>query len=303
MLPSEETRYVAYSPIIARQPLALPDGARVAVWFVPNVEHYEFVPPPNPYRNPWPRTPHPDVMSYSYREYGNRVAFWRMLEVFDHYALPITASVSVSVLEHLAEIRDAMVSRNWEMMSHGLFNTRFLYGMDVEEERAFLKETKRVIYERTGQKVAGMLAPAFTSTVATYDLMAEEGFCYTADWFLDDQPFPVRAASGRLCGIPYSKTLNDGFVIQGQEADYFEQICKDQFDVLYQEGETSGRVMCVALHPYLMGQPHRIRYLAGIIDHIVSHDKVWVATGRDIADWYLANRYEDDLAPGSQDPR
>ena len=137
----EEPNYITYSPIIDRPKIQWPNNARVALWIAPNIEFYEYQPPPNKYRNAWPRVPHPDVMHYSYRDYGNRVGFWRMLEVFDRYQVRATVSLNMAVLDHFPEIRDAMVERDWEFMSHGIYNTRFLFGLSEEEERAFYQDT------------------------------------------------------------------------------------------------------------------------------------------------------------------
>ena len=128
---------VDYSPIIDRPPIKWPDGARVALWIAPNVEHYEYEPEYNGDRNPWPRTPYPDVQQFSYRDYGNRVGFWRMLEVLDKHNIRCCVSLNMAVLEHYPEIGEAMVERNWDFMSHGIYNTRYLNTLTEEEEREF----------------------------------------------------------------------------------------------------------------------------------------------------------------------
>ena len=293
-----EPAYITYSPIVDRPPIKWPNGARVALWLAPNIEFYEYQPPPNKYRDPWPRVPHPDVLHYSYRDYGNRVGFWRMLEVFDKYKVRATVSLNVAVLEHFPEIRDAMVERNWDFMSHGIYNTRYLFGMSVAEEAAFYQDTIETLRRHTGKQLKGMLGPAFTATPNTPELMAEAGLIYHVDWFLDDQPFPINVKKGKLVGVPYSRELNDALLFQGPtyEGDYFVQICKDQFDTLYEEGAESGRVMCIALHPYLIGQPHRIHYLDEIVGYILSHEGVWATTADEIAEYYIAHCYNQALA-------
>ena len=291
-------QFITYSPAPERPPIRWPGNARIALWIAPNIEYYEYQPAPTPFKNPWPRVPHPDVMHYSYRDYGNRVGFWRMLEVFDQYRMPATVSLNMAVLDHFPEVRDAMVKRDWEFMSHGIYNTRQLFGMSIEEERAFYQDTIETLRRHTGRRLKGMLGPAFTATLNTPDLMAEAGFTYTTDWFIDDQPFPVKVKQGRLINVPYSRELNDSLLFQNPsfEGDYFLEICKRQFDVLYEEGETSGQVMCIALHPYLIGQPHRIRFLADIFDYIRSHKDVWITTAESIADHYYEHYYDQEVA-------
>lgn len=295
-LPNEED-YLLYSPIVDRPPVQWPGNAHVALWLAPNIEFYEYLPTPSKYREQWPRTPNPDVFNYSYRDSGNRTAFWRMLEVFDAHGVRATVSINVAVLEHFPEIRDAMVNRDWDFMSHGVYNTRYLMGMAEEEEREFYRYTSSVIRQRTGKELKGMLGPSFTATPNTPNLMAEAGLIYQADWFVDDQPFPLRVRQGKLCGIPYSRLLNDAMLFNGKsfEADYLAQICRDQFDVLYEEGAKSGRVMCIALHPYLIGQSHRIKYLDDVLTYILSHDGVWATTADQIAEWYLSHHHDEHL--------
>lgn len=287
---------VDYSPIVDRPPIRWPDGARLALWVAPNVEHYEYTPPFDGNRNPWPRTPYPDVQQYSYRDYGNRVGFWRMLEVLDAYQTQCTVSLNLAVLEHFPEIRDAMVERDWDYMSHGIYNTRYLNTCSQEEERAFYADCVETLKRHTGKDLKGMLGPAISATDYTPDLMAEAGLVYHTDWVHDDQPVPIRVDSGRLISVPYSFELNDSPVFARHfEGEYFVDMCKAQFDTLYAEGAESGRVMCIALHPFLFGQPHRIRYLDEILDYVGSHSSVWHTTADAIAEYYLEHYY---VAPG-----
>ena len=219
--------------------------------------------------------------------------------MYDHYQVRATTSINVAVLDHFPEIRDAMVERDWDFMSHGIYNTRYLFGMSEEEERAFYQDTIETIRRHTGKQLKGMLGPAFTATANTPTLMAEAGLIYNVDWFIDDQPFPISVEKGKLVGVPYAREVNDAFLLavrSSWEGDYFLQVCKDQFDVLYEEGAESGRVMCIALHPFLVGQPHRIRYLDEAFDYILSHEGVWAATADEIAEYYIANYYDHVVA-------
>ena len=289
---------VDYSPIIDRPIIKWPNDARVALWISPNVEHYEYMPDDDSARTPWPRTPFPDVQQYSYRDYGNRVGFWRMLESLDNYNIRCCVSLNMAVLEHFPEIRDAMVQRNYDYMSHGIYNTRYLYTYTEEQEREFYRDTIDTLKLHTGKTLKGMLGPAISGTERTPDLMAEAGLIYHTDWMHDDQPVPIKVKSGKLVSVPYSIELNDSSLLRDNhyEGDYFARICKAQFDQLYKEGAESGRVMCIALHPFLIGQPHRIKYLDDILNHIMSHDGVWQTTADDIADYYIENYYDDAVA-------
>jgi peptidoglycan/xylan/chitin deacetylase (PgdA/CDA1 family) len=296
--PIRPSPYVPYSPITDRPRLTWPGDARVAVWLALNVEFHQYRPPANEYRSFYARMPVPDVMFYGHLDYGNRVGFWRMLEVFDRRRAPVSVSLNLSVLEHFPEIREAILDRRWSIFSHGLYNTQLLFGMSEAEERAWVAENMEFHRLHTGRELGGMFGPALSQTPRSMELWAEAGIRYVVDWFMDDQPFPIRVAKGRLVNVTYGWELNDARVIGGAayggtyEADYFLQICKDQLDVLVEEGAEDGRAMCVALHPYLMGQPWRIDYLDELLAHLESRPGVWLTTAEAIADHYLAEHHD-----------
>ena len=288
---------VDYSPIIDRPTIKWPNDARIALWISPNIEHYEYLPSLDGVRDPWPRMPHPDVQEYSYRDYGNRVGFWRILEVLDKYAIRCCVSLNLAVLEHYPEIAEAMMQRDWDFMSHGIYNTSYLFTYSEEQEREFYRDSIETLRRHTGKRLKGMLSPGISGTERTPDLMAEAGLIYHTNWLHDDQPVPITVKSGRLVSVPYTIETNDAPIYRFHyEGDYFVLKCKAQFDQLYKEGEVSGRVMCIAIHPYLSGQPHRVRYLDEALGYIMSHDGVWQTTADEIAEYYLAHYYEQALA-------
>ncbi|WP_419838458.1 polysaccharide deacetylase family protein [Candidatus Poriferisodalis sp.] len=301
-LPPHRVRYL---PITDRPRVRWPNDARVALWIAPNVEHYEFLPPRDPQRNTWTRSPHPDVQGYGYRDYGNRVGFWRMIEVLDRYGIVATASTNLAVFDHYPEVGSAMVERGWEIMSHGIYNTRYISSIDETAEQAFYIECIEALRSHTGQQLQGMLGPAVSNTALTPDLMAETGLIYHADWFHDDQPVPLATRGGqRLVSVPYSMELNDVPVFtQHHDTGEFVAMARAQLDVLRREADDSagGRVMCVALHPYLMGMPHRVDGLAAMLEYLMGHDDVWQTTASRIAQHYLDHHYDDavvhELAP------
>jgi allantoinase len=294
---------VLYSPIIDRAPIEWPGGSRLALWVALNIEHYQYLPPANDYINPWPRVPTPpDSLLYGYYDYANRVGLWRMLEVLDRYAIPVTASLNVAVLDHYPEIRDVIVERDWRVMCHGIYNTEYLFGMNTEQEREFFRDVTATVEHHTARPLRGLLGPAGSITTNTMELMAEAGLTFTADWAIDDQPFPIRVDAGRLVGVPYGFDVNDdammalGYGAAGYDAEDFTQIASDQFDVLHAEGARSGRVMCIALHAYVFGHPHRIEQLDRTFDRLLSRDGVWLTTAEAIADHYLEHYHDDELA-------
>jgi len=287
-----------HAPLPFRQKLTWPGGARIAVWVCPNIEHYEFIPTLIRQRDPWPRTPHPDVLSYSLKDYGNRAGVWRLMEVLDSQGIRGTVSFSMAVGEMFPEILDAMLARDWDVFSHGLYNTRYHWGLSEAEERNEIAMSVEAWRRMTGKKLRGWFSPAASNTLLTPDLVAEAGVSYLCDLYHDDQPTPIRVRSGRLISLPYQMDLNDA-VMLGAGAGEGEDFCRtgvDMFDTLYAEGAVQPRVMCVALHPYIMGRPHRVRYLDALLKHMRAHESVWFATGAEMADWYLAHHYDAAVA-------
>lgn len=296
-VPSADPGRYDYSPLIDRPRITWPRGARLAFWVAPNIEFYELAPPPNPTRAAWPR-PVPDVLGYGHRDYGNRVGVWRMMEVMDRYGVRGSVSLNVALCDHFPDIIAACAERKWEFFSHGVYNTRYTYGMDEAQERDMIRDVLDSIQKHTGQHCDGWLSPALSNTPRTLDLLAEAGVRYTLDLFHDDQPQPVKVARGRLISVPYSLEVNDFTVlVQGAATPrrYLETV-KAQFDRLYREGADNGMVMCLPLHPYLVGMPHRIDAFAAMLEYVTSHAGVWVTTGREIADWYYAHHYDQVTA-------
>jgi peptidoglycan/xylan/chitin deacetylase (PgdA/CDA1 family) len=283
---------IPYSPIVTRPKLRWPNGARIALWLVPNIEHYEYLPRPNQAKDPWPRMPHPDVLGYSRADYGNRVGYWRMVEVIDRYNIPCTVSLNLAVYEHFPEIMQECEARSWEILCHGIYNSDYLWDLPEDEERAIIEDCIATTKRLTGRDLLGWFSPAGTWTVNTPDLVAEAGLKYFVDWGgADDQPFPVRVRNGgTLLCLPYQFDVNDGINFRfNMEGEAFARATIELFDQLYRESGESGRAMCIPLHPFILGQPHRAKHLDVILRHIVAHDGVWMATAGQIADWYTQN--------------
>lgn len=282
-----------YWPYIDRPKLTWPEGKTVAFWVAPNIENYEMQPPPNPNRMPMPR-PIPDVIHYSHRDYGNRSGFWRMLEVMDQYNVRGSVSLNVATLDHHPEVIEACKQRDWEFFSHGIYNTRYLYGMNEAQERAYIEDVIESIQKHTGQRVAGSLTPALTHTERSIDLLAEYDFRYVCDIFCDNQPIPLNVPGGRMISVPYSVEMNDFTLFNGPRVTprQFADLQKANFDRLLEEGAEQGSVMCIPTHPFLIGRPFRIDAFAEALEYITGHKEVWVTTGREIADYYMENYFD-----------
>ncbi len=292
-----DNRLYDYWPIIDRPRLQLPNGARLAVWVGLNVEHYE-VDKPSTSIFGGTAMLQPDPLNYGWRDYGPRVGIWRMMDVLDKYRMRASVLLNSDVCTFYPRIIEEGNKRGWRWLAHGRNNSTFQASMSVEEERAGLTEMVRIVEGATGQRPRGWLGPALTETFNTPDLLAELGLDYILDWCNDDQPFPVNVRQGRMISVPYSIEVNDVSIFAGKSipAEAFYQIVVDQFDTLYEEGAHSGRVMALCLHPFIINQPFRQKYLDRALAYIAGHDDVWLTTSDEIADWYYANVYDQALA-------
>lgn len=266
--------FFPYEAIVDRPAFTWPNGARIAVWVIPNIEHFHLE----------LFQPSPDVRNYSRRDYGNRVGIWRLMEVLEKNGVKGTVALNGEIGRYYPRIMEAACSLKWEFMGHGMTNSVMLNTLPKDEEESVIVQTKRVI-EEYGEQMRGWLGPGLIETWDTLDLLRKHDVEYVCDWVNDDLPYRM---NNGLFSIPYSIELNDMPLFNNPSIsidDFYRRIC-DTFDVLYEEGETCGRVMGIALHPFLIGVPHRIKYLDRALKYIASHDKVWFATGHEIIQAY-----------------
>lgn len=284
--PQEHDRF-AYSAIVDRPPLRWPNGARVTVWVIPNIEHFLFDRPSTSITQATIQCV-PDVLNYSWRDFGTRVGVWRMMDVMERYGIKGTVALNSDVCTRYPRIIEAGNKLGWEWMGHGTNNSTLLNQQPEAEERALIQHIVQTIKSSTGKQPRGWLGPALTESHRTLDLLAEAGIEYVGDWVNDEQPYPMRVKSGSMISIPYSIEINDIPVFLDQKKtgeDFYRLIC-DQFDGLYEDGAKTGRVMAIALHPFLIGHAHRAKYFAQALAHITSRKEVWVTTGGEIINHY-----------------
>jgi allantoinase len=287
--PREHDRF-PYSAIVDRAPLRWPNGARVAVWVIPNIEHFLFDRPSTPITHATTRLV-PDVLNYSWRDYGVRVGIWRLMEVMQKHGFKGTVALNSDVCRHYPRIIEEGRKLAWEWMGHGTTNSILLDRQTEDEERALIREVVETIAASTGARPRGWLSPALSETHRTLDLLAEAGIEYVGNWVNDEQPYPMKVKKGSMISMPYSSELNDipALLSLHQSPERFGQMICDQFDVLYEDGLKTGRVMSICLHPFLTGHPHRAKYFAQALAHITARQEVWLATGSEIVDWYKTN--------------
>jgi peptidoglycan/xylan/chitin deacetylase (PgdA/CDA1 family) len=229
----------------------------------------------------------PDVPNWSWHEYGMRVGYWRLKAALDRYKIQATMPVNASVCLSYPRIAEAALSAGWELMGHGYIQKALHL---LEDQRGAIRQSIETIREFTGRPPRGWLGPGLTETWDTLDILAEEGIEYVSDWVNDDQPYEIKTTARPLVLVPYTLEINDipMMLIQHHEAGELFNRARDQFDRLYEEGAESARIMAIAVHPYISGVPHRIKYFEEIYAYIKQKPGVLFWKGEDILDWYRA---------------
>jgi peptidoglycan/xylan/chitin deacetylase (PgdA/CDA1 family) len=273
-----------YLPIHQRPKISWPDDARVALWVIPNLEFF----PLDVALRAQPNVV-PNVAAWAYRDYGARVGVWRLMEVMARHGIRGTAATNSDVCEAYPQIIEEAVKLDWEFIGHNQTNAQFLNEFEPDDERKEIHDTFAIIEGATGQKPKGWLGAGIMESWHSLDYLIDEGCQYVADWVNDDQPYLMDVEGKQIVSIPYTSDLNDfpQLLQQGRSGEEFANMIRNAFDVLYREGETSGRVMAISLHPFLIGTAHTIGAFDAALEYVCGHDGVWLATGGEIIDHYL----------------
>jgi peptidoglycan/xylan/chitin deacetylase (PgdA/CDA1 family) len=261
------------------------------VWPVVNVEVWDIgrpmprqvLPPPTGV------TQLPDVPHWGWHEYGMRVGFWRMKALLDELKIVPSLSINARVCLDYPRVARAARESGWEFMGHS-YDQRPIH---LEPDQAgMIRRSVRVLREFSRRAPVGWMGPGLTETVDTPEHLAAAGIKYIADWVVDDEPCTIQTRKGPLVSLPYTLELNDiaMMVVQHHPAAEFVSRCMDTFECLYKEGRQRPKVMAVALHPYISGVPHRIKYLDAVLRYLRKQKGVVFWNGAQILDWYLKNR-------------
>ena len=267
-----------YSAITRRKDYDWPRGRRLAVYVGFNIEHFEFGAGHGACLGP--KCPEPDVLNYSWRDYGNRVGVWRCLEVFDALKLPVGVLINTALYDYCPEVIEAFVKRGDELIGHGHTNAERQGEMSAEDERALLVACRDRIKKESATAPRGWLSPWISESPSTPDLLAETGYKYTLNWCHDDQPIKLDTKKGELWSIPYPQELNDIPMIVARQMDArdFADMIVDNFDEMRAQAKHQPLVMGIALHPYIVGQPYRLRHLRRALNHLAKANNVWFTT-------------------------
>jgi allantoinase len=278
---------VDYSAIVDRPPLKLPGDARVIVWTIVNLEVWDISRPMARQVLPAPTGAVllPDVPNWSWHEYGMRVGFWRFKKLYDLLGIRPTLSINARVCVDYPRVAAACRDAGWEFMGHA-FEQMPIH--KVEDQKSMIERSMDVLEKFAGKRPVGWLGPGLTQTLETPELLAGAGVKYIGDWVYDDEPTTIATDNGPLVTLPYTMENNDitMMMVQHHEAAYWTQKCIDTFDRYYQEGAERPKIMAMAIHPYISGQPFRIGYLEKVYEHINRHVGVLHWNGEQILDWY-----------------
>lgn len=291
---NDHNRY-DWSMLTDRPPVQWPNGKRLAVWVNVSVEFYPLNQRGIPFKVPNGMTmPYPDLRHYSLRDYGNRVGIYRFLKAFDRYNITPTFALNGQIAERYPSLLSRLADTGAELLAHGWNMDHLHYGgQDKAEEAEQIKRTLDTLRKHSGQSIEGWLSPAKNQSENTPDLLTAEGVRYCCDWVNDDMPYPFRTEQGELMMMPLPTELEDQFIIGSNlhSEDSWVQQVKDAFDFLMEESTTQGgRMLGLNIHPWMMGQPHRIGCLEEVLEYISGHEAVWQAGSGEILTAFQAQQ-------------
>ncbi|MCH9675281.1 MAG: polysaccharide deacetylase family protein [Gammaproteobacteria bacterium] len=276
-----------YSAIVNRPLFDWPNGKRLAVYLGLNLEHFSFGEGLG--GELAPGGPAPDVLNYAWRDYGNRVGVWRMLELFEGLSLPASVLVNAAIYDYCPEVMDAFRARGDEVVGHGRTNSERQGTLPPDEELALITQTTEAIVAHEGRAPRGWLGPWISQSRSTPELLRQAGYNYLLDWCHDDQPTWFRTERGPILSVPYPQELNDipAIMVRRASVEDFERMIIANFDEMLMQSAHQPLVMGIALHPYIMGQPFRLRSLRRALTHIAAHrDDIWFTTAGAVAEHY-----------------
>jgi peptidoglycan/xylan/chitin deacetylase (PgdA/CDA1 family) len=287
ILPRER---VPFSAIVDRPKLRLPDGGRIIIWTIVNLEVWDIARPMARQILPAPTSAVllPDVPNWSWHEYGMRVGFWRILPLYERLNIRPTLSINARVCLDYPRLAETARDAGWEFMAHSWEQGPI---HQEDDQPGMIARSLETIESFTGKRPMGWLGPGLTQTYDTPEYLAAAGIRYIGDWVYDDEPTKIETAKGPLVTLPYTVENNDipMMIVQHHEAAYWTQKGIDTFDRLYMEGAERPRVMAIAIHPYISGQPSRIKYLETLYDYIGRFPGVLHWNGEQILRWYLTH--------------
>jgi allantoinase len=284
-----------YSPLNQRQPVAWPGGAKMAWCVYLYLEYLELDPPTNAVRDPRYGgalgSHFPDYLNYSHREHGNRIGVFRVLDMLDKHGIKATVPVNAMLAERYPRLVQECVDRGYEIAGHGISATQMITSkMSDSEERGVISHSLDTLERVSGTRPVGWFGQDFSESARTPALLAEAGLRYVADFPNDDTPYALN--HGNLIAMPNQAEWDDTQLMAIRRLmpwRWLDVVC-ESFDYLHTEAHPAGTVMTLALHPWLIGQAHRIKYLDQALAKMKNYNDVWQVTAGDAAKHWLTQR-------------
>ena len=276
-----------YSAITTRPNFSWPEGRRLAVYIALCMEHFSYG-EGGLGLSYSPGIPHPNTYNWAWREYGNRVGGWRLLELFQQMGVPPTVLLNTECYEHCPELVDAYRQAGSEFVAHGRTNSTSPNELDESAEREMIRHVFETMSRNEGSAPDGWMSPGANPSAVTEDLLAEIGFKYTLDWPMDDQPTWLRTRGGPILSIPYPHEVNDVpmIALHHGTAPSFEEMMTDNLDELVEQSQQQPLVCGITIHTFIMGQPFRLRRFRKAVEHLAGLPGVWLTTPGTIASYY-----------------
>jgi len=284
-----------WSMLSDRKPVQWPDGNKLALWVNVPLQFFPLNQKGEPFKVPGGMTmPYPDLRHFSLRQYGNRIGIFRFLKAFDKYGIKPTFAMNTRLAETNPYLLNTIKDRGDEISCHGYHMDAIHWsGLGKDAENELVAKSVNILRELSGQDIKGWLSPAKNESADTPDLLAANGIEYFSDWVNDDMPYQFRTDSGELTAMPLSTEIEDRFVINGNmhsEDSWVEQVCDAADFLLAEANSQGGRILSINIHPWLMGQPHRIAKLEKALDYVSSLDGIWHAHAGEIRESWLSQQ-------------
>ena len=277
----------AFSAMPERSELAWPNGARMAVCVLIHLEFWELEPPEDAWKDTRFTGEYgfyfPEYRPFTQREYGNRIGLFRVLKALEGRGLKLTVAANSSALERYPRAAAALQELGAEFVAHGAYQSQMLTSrMSPDQERRIIDHTTETFERILGKRPRGWLGPDSGESPRTPQLLADAGYDHLLDWPNDDQPYLFQT-SPPLVSIPNQMEWDDVTALWLRKVPNprYPDLVGEAAEALAAEG---GRSFLLSLHPWVIGQPHRIRYLRTALDRLCAVENTWSATAGEIAD-------------------
>ena len=278
-----------YSALPSRSPLRWPQGQPLALCVVLYLDYWELETPKGQHRAPGAHGPwgnqFPDLRTWSYRLYGERIGLFRILEVLKRHGVRATIAAGAEFCRQYPELIKTCADQGYEIAAHGTHATRMITSRMTEaEERAVIQDARTAIAKAAGHEPSGWFGQDQGESTRTPNLVSEAGFSYIADWPNDEQPYWM-TVERPLVSIPLQTELDDQHLLWMRQHPvwHYPDLVEQAANQLAVDGREQARSLCLGVRTWLFGRPHRIKYLDEALSRLSQRDDIWVTTAADIA--------------------